>query len=85
MPWADKAKRSAASNDWNKRNRARVIEAKRRWRERQRKLRAIVTIIHKADERRKLTKAERKYFRKLRRNGTPLRRAQALAYGDDYL
>lgn len=48
MPWADKDKCRAAVRDWMRRNRDKVIAAKRRWRAKQTALRLLATVTHKA-------------------------------------
>lgn len=81
MPWADKEKNRAAVRDWMHRNRERANANKRRWRARQRALRALEKRVTVPTVKPRLPLVQRRYFKKLRRNGVPLVEAQRLAYG----
>lgn len=87
MPWADVERNRAAVRNWMQRNPERVKAAKERWKAKIRKAHALGWVTQKEFYRVELlgsdryTPEQRKYFKKLRRNGVRLKRAQELAYG----
>lgn len=83
MPWADKERNRAAVRDWMRRNPDRVKAHRAKWVAKRKRLR--VRIVRPLNKYTKLTREQRVYFQKLRRMKYPLREAQVLAYGPDWV
>lgn len=84
MPFADIERQRAAVRDWMKRNPERVKAAKQRYRDKQKRIRAMTRTITRMLEPRwsNATPEQRRHLRKLRRCGVPQDEARRIAYGD---